>query len=303
MSNLNEAPNIDVPTLSSSAMLVELKISQWTARKKDRAASSELTYNKGASKGAASVNKSLCNCYELDAIKKFTAAVRQTHYSSTVPWSDSGLRLLSTAAYFDYHNEMTGLQNELARLVEEFKTKYEWIRVGEQARMGGLWCESDYPTAEQVAAKFAMRISYIPLPDVGDIRVDLPAEQTAVIKEHYKSYYADQVKGVCDDVYKRVHESLSAMSERLAEPVEGEKTNKRGHKIFRESLVDNAVGLLDVLSKCNVTGDSKMEAMRLKLDDALRGVSYESLSYSHAQRVSTKKAADDILATLPSLGF
>ena len=57
------------------------------------------------------------------------------------------------------------------------------------------------------------------------------------------------------------------------------------------------------MSKCNITGDSKIEAMRTRLEDALRGVTYESLSHNHAQRASTKKAADDILANLPTLDF
>jgi len=93
------------------------------------------------------------------------------------------------------------------------------------------------------------------------------------------------------------------MSDRLADPDDGEKTNKRGHKIFRESLVDNALNLLQVLSTCNVTGDSQMEALRLRLDDTLRGVTYDSLSHSSVQRAQTKRAADDMLASLPTLDW
>ena len=303
MNNTNQAPNVEVPSLASCAMLVELKISQWTARKKDNAASRELTYNKNAAKRAATVNKSLCDCEELTAIKKFTAAVRQTHYSSTVPWSDSGLRLLSTANYFDYNKDMTGLQQEFDKLVEAFTAKYEWIRVGEQARMGDLWCESDYPTAAQVADKFALRINYIGVPEAGDLRVDLPADQFDAVKQHYQKFYADQVEGIANDVYKRVHTVVSAISERLSEPTDDDYVNKRGFKSFKSSLVTNALDLLPIMSKCNITGDSKIEAMRTKLEDALRGVTYESLSHNHAQRASTKKAADDILANLPTLDF
>ena len=50
-------------------MLVELSISTWTARKKDKQASEDVTRSNGADSGAASVNKNLLSgCDELTAI-------------------------------------------------------------------------------------------------------------------------------------------------------------------------------------------------------------------------------------------
>ena len=301
MNNLNEVPNVEVPSLASCAMLVELKISQWTARKKDRKASDEVCRTNNAQRSAASVNKTLCDCEELTAIKKFAARVRETHYNSTVPWSDSGLRLLSTKHYFKYNEEMTGLQNEFEALAERFYAKYEWVRVGEQARMGDLWVESDYPTVEEMRRKFALRINYIGVPEAGDLRVDLPSEQFDAVKQHYQKFYADQVENIALDIYKRVHTVATALSDRLADPEEGDHATKSGRKRFKSSLVDNALELLEVMEKCNITGDRKLDAMRRKLEDGLRGVSFESLGHSHAQRVATKKCADEILASLPTL--
>jgi len=303
MSNL-QAPAANAPSIASSAMLVELGISQWTARKKDHRASDEVAANKYADKGTASVHKKLLgNCDELDAIKKFATAARTTHYSMTMPWSDSGLRLLPTAQYAEYHNEMTRLQNEYDTLVRNFITKYEWEVVHAQAKLGDLFARDDYPTTDAIERKFGFRIAYIPLPEAGDFRVDIGNEQRDVLKQHYDDYYTKQIESAMGDVWQRLHKALTAMSDRLAEPTEGEKTNKRGHKIFRETLVTNALDMLDLLSTCNVTGDSQMEALRLKLDNALRGVTYESLSHSSIQRAETKRAADEMLAALPSLDW
>ena len=89
-------------------MLVELQISQWTGRKKDKRASATVTTQNYADKGTAAVNKKLLgHCEELDAIHKFTANARNIHYSMTMPWSDTGMRLLPTAQYFAYHKQMT----------------------------------------------------------------------------------------------------------------------------------------------------------------------------------------------------
>jgi len=61
--------NQAAPSIASSAMLVELNISVWTARKLDKRASEEVVHAKNANKGIANVNKKLLgDCAELDAV-------------------------------------------------------------------------------------------------------------------------------------------------------------------------------------------------------------------------------------------
>ena len=104
------APTVSAPTISSSSMLAELSISVWTGRKKDRAASDDVTRLNHADSGVASVNKKLLgDCEELVAVQKFAANVRSGHYAMTMPWSDSGLRLLPTAQFFKYNEQITAL--------------------------------------------------------------------------------------------------------------------------------------------------------------------------------------------------
>ena len=81
-------PNFATPSLSSAAMMVELSISVWTGRKKDKQATADVTATNQAKTGVAAVNKKLmADCAELDAIQKFAASVRTFHYSATLPWT------------------------------------------------------------------------------------------------------------------------------------------------------------------------------------------------------------------------
>src|SRR6056300_910016 len=124
---MNKPFNPTVTSLASSAMLSELSISQWTGVKRDKRASEEVTADNGAKKGVARVNKSLlADNQHLTAIHKFVGNARNMHYAMTMPWSDTGLRLLPTAQYFKYHNEMTAVQNEFNRLVSVFLNEYEY---------------------------------------------------------------------------------------------------------------------------------------------------------------------------------
>ena len=84
-------------SIASSAMLVELSISTWTARKLDKAVTEEVNLTKGASRRAARVNKNLlADTPQLDSIQKLASEVRTWLHANTMPWSDQGPRLIPT---------------------------------------------------------------------------------------------------------------------------------------------------------------------------------------------------------------
>ena len=184
-------PNVSAPSIASSAMLCELSISTWTGRKKDKRASEQVTSDNNASAGVANVSKKLlADCAELVAIQKLTANIRNMHYGMTMPWSDTGLRLLPTAQYFKYHEQMTAMQNEYESLVDTFLRDYDNEIINAQLKLGDLFDPFEYPTAESLRAKFGFRLSYIPLPDAGDFRIDVGNEATEQIRTEYQSYYS-----------------------------------------------------------------------------------------------------------------
>lgn len=154
-----------VPSISSSAMLVELSISLWTARKLDKRASDDVTTTNNADKGVARVTKSLLgNCDELDALVKFGSNVRNMHYNSTLPWSDMGPRLLPTVKFFAYQKMMTQIEAEFNRMVQAFLDAYDLEVAQAQAKLGDLFDVNEYPSVGDLRSKFSFRINYIPCP-------------------------------------------------------------------------------------------------------------------------------------------
>ena len=153
----------------------------------------------------------------------------------------------------------------------------------------------DYPSEESIRSKFSFTISYIPLPDAGDFRIDIGNEQQQVLKDHYSEYYNKQLVSAMNDVWQRTYKALSNMSERL------DYSGNDKKKIFRDTLVDNVIDMVELLNVCNVTGDGKMTRMANKLDDALRGVTPDGLRESESLRVETKRIVDDAIKSLPSL--
>ena len=110
---LGNSPNIDVPTISSSAVQVTVSFSQCAFRRFDKDESERVTTANGAVRKAASVHKALLpNCKELQAIKDFVSATRTAHYSMTLPWCDQGPRLLPTANLPVFHKHITEIQDK-----------------------------------------------------------------------------------------------------------------------------------------------------------------------------------------------
>lgn len=296
---VREFPNMDspvVPSIASSAMLCELSISTWTGRKKDKRASEEVTTSNNASAGVANVSKKLlADCAELMAIQKLTANIRNMHYNMTMPWSDTGLRLLPTAQYFKYHEVMTAMQNEYDSLVDTFLRDYDNEIINAQLKLGDLFDPFEYPTVDSLRHKFGFRLSYIPLPDAGDFRIDVGNEATDQIRTEYQSYYSRQLENAMNDVWQRAYDALSRMSERL------DYHDNESKKIFRDSLVSNVTDMVELLHVCNVTGDSQMSALANQLDETLRGVTPDALREDAYLRAETKRTVDQVIKSLPSL--
>jgi len=291
------APSVaPAPSISSAAMVVDFNASVWTARKKDNKASEDVNNMNAADKGVANVTKNLLGeCDELRAVQKFAANVRNIHYSMTMPWSDNGSRLLTTQQYFKYNEVMTDLQQEFYRLVGELLDVYEWRVIKAQDKLGTMFNRDEYPTRDSLQDKFGFRVSYVPLPDAGDFRIDIGNEAMTQIKSQYESHYTQAIKTAMNDIWHKLHGNLTTLVRQLDVNEEG-----KGNRLY-DSVFDRAIELTEMLGTCNVTGDSQMEAMRRQLDEALHGTNLEQLKNNRTFREETRTKLTAAIAALPSL--
>jgi hypothetical protein len=296
MGGLGDSLKTNAPSIASAAMVVDFNASVWTARKKDRKASDDITNMNYAAKGVANVSKNLLgDCEELRAVQKFAANVRNIHYSMTMPWSDNGSRLLTTAQYFRYNTVMTDLQNEFRRLVDAFLQEYEWEITRAQAKLGDMFNRDEYPTRDSLETKFGFRVSYTPLPEAGDFRIDIGNEAMDQIKSQYESHYISAIQTAMNDIWHKLHDNLTTLIRQLDVNDEG-----KGNRLY-DSVFDRALELTEMLGTCNVTQDSQMEAMRQQLERALRGTNLDRIKKSPTLRENTRKDLTAALAALPSL--
>jgi hypothetical protein len=276
--------------ISSSAMLIDLSLSVWTGRKLDKQVSNEIDSAKRTKSRAGNYHKNLlAGSEKLAEIGKIASSVRNWSYGQTSPWSDAGTRLLPSTLFFDYKAKLTEYEKMFTQAVTDFLAEYDTLVASSAFALGDLFNREDYPPVEKVAQKFGFFYTFSPVPEVGDFRVDIGEAGMAELRANYEGAYKSKIENAMADAWTKLHDVMGSLSERLDYADDDTK------KIFRDSLVENAVQLCGLLKHLNITNDTKMEYMRSKLEGQLRGISAQDLREDEGLRLETKRTVDEML--------
>jgi hypothetical protein len=174
-------------SIASSAILVEVSISIWEARKLDRNVSDEVNKLKNADKGVARVNKDLLpGVVQLGHVKSMAAEIRHYVSSSTMPWTDKGSRLLPTASFVDFKTQMDTYEAEFSRLVTAFLTMYPTLVSAQAFKLGDMFNRDEFPSVDKIERKFNFRMTIGPVPEFGDFRTDIGEEAAVALRSEYR---------------------------------------------------------------------------------------------------------------------
>lgn len=279
--------------IDTSALLVEINISCWTARRLDRSISDEVNTEKRANRGAARVTKNLlADRPELEAIQKHCSAARTYLYTHTLPWSDSGLRLLPTIKFMKFNQRMGDFEAQFDDLVNSFIEVYPTLITAQAMALGDMFDRNEYPTPESIKRKFSFGVNFLPIPDAGDFRVDVGNAAQEELRVELQRLSDERVANAMSDIKARVGEHLERMSDRLTVDVQdGEEKPRR----FHGSLIDTARDLCDLAKELNVVRDVELEKARLALKDAIKDYTADDLRDNFETRASVKKQVDRVL--------
>jgi hypothetical protein len=276
-------------------MLVELSVSQWTARKLDRTISDELVANKHAQdKGAARVNKHLlAGRTELEVITKFVSETRVTVYDNTLPWSDSGIRLLPSAKFMEFNAKLQEAEDKFYGLVTEFVTVYPSLITAQAMALGNMFKREDYPHPSDIEHRFRFNVNYMPVPSSGDFRVDIGNDAQEELRKKLSALADERVEHAMKDIKTRLLDHLKRMSDRLTiDYVQGEAKPR----VFHDSLLEGAHDLCEMAQSLNVINDHQLSDARKALLKAIGNVDVKDLRKDIGARTEVKTQVDDILS-------
>ena len=245
--------------LNDRALLVQLSVSQWTARKYDKKATKEVADANGTTTAAGRYNKSLLPMNDLlDNIHKKTTHIRQRYYDNTLPWGIDGTQMLPTSNYLQFMADFRKERDEWNILVRNFVDHYDTLKEDAKRILGGLYDPADYPSAVDIRQKFHMDMAVFPVPSA-DFRVSIASDELTRIQQDVERRVAEAQTNAMKDVWQRLFDRVKHMAEKLADP----------KAIFRDSMVENAREICALLPRLNFTDDPNLEALRQQVEASL----------------------------------
>jgi hypothetical protein len=237
------------------ATMARLRMRKWHARVKDKRVARDTAKAEGASEQVFSVYRRLLAGFEekLKTVHSAIYSARMRHYELTLPWSTTGVdesgrrdgpRLLPNTLFMEYVTIMGRAKVDMETALSDFKTAYPGLVEAAKKVQGKDFDPTVYPPVESMDDRFALEFDFEPIPMGVDFK-GLPAQQIAALKDKMNETMRRRLENAMQDVWLRLHEVISHMAERLADPNKG----------FHDTLVSNVRETVELAKHLNATND------------------------------------------------
>lgn len=263
--------------ISNVSVLVTLSISSWDTHRQDRRASLEAAaQNQVTDKRLCRLRKTLIpRNAVLQELESVMRAARTFHYDNTHTWMHDGPRILTRKNFDSYMSRMRELKVQFEAATLNFIASYDELKESAKAALGGLYCETDYPSRDSLYREYKFDTMVQPLPlasSLLDLGLD-SAEGEALrlrLERELAETFAKANRRVFDDFGAR----LRKLHEKLATP---------GGYVMAETL-EAVRGLAELLPRINLLGDTALDALANDVALALKGVTADSLKTNPSVR-------------------
>lgn len=305
MDNVNEI-TVDREDLTEAvracALLADLTVGIWAGEATDRGLMEKIKVDAGAVGNTGRVIKNLMAGCEnhLKEVRAAYQCARQVHYDLTLPWVSNptasriqGPRLLPNLLFTKYLTDMSELKREAIRALRKFLDVYPDLIVRAQANLGGMAKPEDYPTVDQVEARFKLSFDFAPIPAATAFQ-GLPEGMLERLGNQLHKRQEAAVGLAQAAMWERVKETVGHLIERL------EGVNEDGTpKVFKVNSIDNVRELIVLLPGFNCAGDPRVTTVVEDIEHMLEGVNAKSLRNNQGVRsdvVNKAQAINDKLA-------
>ena len=272
--------------LANNAIIVVTTITATTMKITDKAAGSELTAQKKASKRAAKVVKNLIDPVHLKSIIATQTAFRTLVQSWTVPWV-GGTFLLPKNRYYEFTNRVQQLQDELEKEVRNFTRRYSTLIKEAHENLGELFDPENYPDVLELQDKFKIEVRFMPVPDVNQFsNLGLESESEDRLKAEALEMENELMKEATETLLKRMHNRVEMLHNRLKDT-----ETKR----YRESLIEGLEFLVEIVPDLNVTDDPYLKTVMQSIQDLLSGITIDEIRESPEVRKEAADKCQDII--------
>lgn len=287
-------------SMSEKAMLADLTIKGWSARATDKEANEFAATNYQANAKWTKFTKRLLSTDATKAIRKAEAEARAKHKELTLPWSESGQRILPAKAFADYQKDMGEILDRWTEAVDQLVAVYDDLREEARAELGGLFDEGDYPSSAELQGKYVFDMELTALDVKGDFRVQMSDAEMKRLQDQITARTEARMATAMTDVYKRLHDVVSHMAERLK--AYKPKTKDAGvENPFRDATLNNVRDIVDLLPKLNIANDPALDELAQEVTQNLLAADAKELRSDSTQRESVAQEAERIVGVMAGM--
>lgn len=276
--------------ITEKAILATLNIGQYTGKKQDKKAERtiESTYQ---AHDVGTYRKATIAKEALEEVSKTVNEIRTYFYTHTLPWTDEGKRLKSMEGFLEFTAQIRNYETIFNNKADQFTANYPDLIEEAKNRLNGLFNQKDYPTPQEIRGKFYFDIRFDPIPEAGDIRVNIQQDELDKLNADLETRKNEAIAQAMKDPYIRLHNAIKHAQEKLSDP----------KAIFRDSLIDNLVDLVKILPSLNITSDPKLDELRKEVSEKLTQNNPETLREDKTARQETAEKASELLKKMEGL--
>ena len=287
-------------SLASSAVLVSVDISVWSATKQDRGISDEVTSAKNADKSAGRYVKNLlANHPKHKAVVNYRQTIYNWLQRRTYRWNQSQ-NLLPSVDVPKFKQEYHEHELAFHSLVDDLINQYDDIVSDMAFKQGDMFDRNDYPHKDQVKAKFSLQLYVAEVP-MNDFRCGIAQDIADDLFTTLNKQAGRIIESVHQEQSERMIEVMQSISHCCGHDeteVNGEvRTKKR--KIY-DTTIQKALEMCETFKRFNLKNSPELEQARASLERILNDVKAEDLRDSDAVRHHVKEGIDDILSKFGS---
>jgi hypothetical protein len=186
----------------------------------------------------------------------------------TLPYPESGIRLLPQNSLGLFANTMAGYGEKLQEAVRELAAQYDAMKSQAQQRLGTLFSASDYPTT--LDGLFDLEVSYP--------TIDPPAYLMALNPEVYQQEQA-RVRERFESAVELAEQAFAAELQRLVSHLAERLTGLHDGqpKVFRDSAVENLREFFERFRQLNIRSNPELDALVEQAQQTIMGIEPQQL--------------------------
>ena len=274
---------------TENAILVTIKVSGWWGQKSSKDASNALTEAEGLSRDAIVVLKNLVtDDFRLD-LHAADSEISKIKSTWLVPTGATSLYTLPIDAKPKFDAAILDaeiMRTDTVRTVLEANYQNQIDHAAN--RLGARFNANDYPSIEDIVARFRVKVTYMPMPAPENTGIDDDDLKAAVAEARREA--TDTAQRVAwDRLYSTCRDFVARLQNYHDKVKDGQKTR------YHTTVVENLQGLVESLELMNIFDDDKLAHSLTVLKGMIAHVAPETLKADEVARLNAIAIAQSVI--------